>query len=129
MKRRRSGLLTFLLVAAVLLAVAGVILVSMYFYLRGSTELPTALPEEPWAAVEVEAISPPLALRTLAGEEEVDTVRAALSVGDLDSTYATLVFSSSLSDAERTAGPALHQRRTGGEGRRLPPAGALADRS
>lgn len=102
MRRRRSGLLTFLLVAAVLLAVVGVILVSVYFYLRGSTELPTALPQEPWAAVEVEAISPPLALRTLAGEEEVDTVRAALSVGDLDSAYATLVFSSSLSDAERT---------------------------
>jgi len=102
MRRRRSGLLTFLLVAAVLLAVVGVILVSMYFYLRRSTGLPTALPQEPWAAVEVEAISPPLALRTLAGEEEVDAVRAALSVGDLDSAYATLVFSPSLSDAERT---------------------------
>jgi len=101
MRRRRFTLLAFLLTSAVLLTLLGLILVGAYVYLTRQPELPQPVPQEPWAAVDVEAIAPPLALRTLAGEAEAATIQAALTVGDLDTAYATLVFSPSLSDAER----------------------------
>lgn len=101
MRRRRSTLTILLLAGAVLLALVGLTLVGVYvFYLRQPAP-PTAVVPGPWAVVEAEAINPPLALRTLAGEAPADTIKAVLSVGDLDTAYATLVFSPSLSDAER----------------------------
>ena len=101
MRRRRSSLLTFLLIGVVLLTLAGLILVSAYVYLTRRPDLPPPLPLGPWTTMDMEAIVPPLALRTLAGEPEAATVQATLSVGDLDTAYGTLAFSPSLSDAAR----------------------------
>jgi len=102
MRRRRSTLTILLLAAAVILALLGLILVSAYVFYSRRPALPTAMVQDPWAVLDADAISPPLALRPLAGEAPADTIKALLSVDDLDTAYATLVFSPSLSDAERT---------------------------
>ncbi len=101
MRRRRSTLTTLLLAAAAVLTLLGLILVSVYVVFSRRPALPTAVPREPWAVVDAETVNPPLALRPLAGEPPADTIKAALSIDDLDTAYATLVFSPALSDAQR----------------------------
>lgn len=101
MRRRPSPLLALLLISAVLLTIMGLILMGAYAYLTRRPELATVTPRETWPPVGAEEIVPPLALRTLAGEPETATIQAALSVGELDTAYATLLFSPSVGDAAR----------------------------
>jgi len=101
MGRVRVGLVTVLLIAVAVLAVVGVVLVGVYLFLAAQPQLTTTLPQGVWDSIESNELNPPLALRPLAGEAPADSLQAALSVGDLDSAYATLVLSPSLGDAER----------------------------
>ena len=111
MRRRRSTLLVLLLLGAVLLTILGLILVGAYVYLTWQPELAPVAPRESWPPMEAEAIVPALALRTLAGEPETATMQAALSVGELDTAYATVMFSPRVNDAARTGHLLLLARR------------------
>jgi len=99
---RRSNLFTVLVISAVLLVLAGIVLVGLYLYLRSQSGPSGGLSEQPWAVALEGELSAPLALRTLAGEEAAVSVQAALSVDDLDTAYATLSFNPSIGDAERS---------------------------
>jgi len=114
MRRKRSLLLTLLLAGTVLLTLLGFILVGAYLYLTRKPKPPLL---KPLAVVDVEALVPSLALRTLAGEPEWATLQAALGVGDLDAAYATVVFSPSLNEAARAGHLLLLAQRYSAAGR------------
>jgi hypothetical protein len=116
MRLRRTSLFTVLVVAAVLLVLAGIVLVSLYFHLRAQPGASGGESQDPWAVAVAGELSAPLALRTLAGEEADVSVVAALSVDDLDTAYATLVFNPSVNDAERSGHLLLLARRYSAEG-------------
>lgn len=57
--------------------------------------------QDPAAAIQPDEIAPDLALYPLAGASEWETIDAAISNGDLETAYATLVLGTDLSDAQR----------------------------
>jgi len=111
MRLGRISLFSVLQVVAIVLALAGAILIGTYLYLRRHPELPARQPQDVWSVVDVDAIYPPLALRPLAGEASIDSVQAALSIDDLDTAYAMLASTPAVSDEERIGHLLLLARR------------------
>jgi tetratricopeptide (TPR) repeat protein len=89
----------------ILLAVVGLLLVvviaSVVIYLLLQQQPQVAGWQDPIIAILPEEIAADLALYPLAGASELDTVDAAIDNGDLETAYATLVFGTDLSDAQR----------------------------
>lgn len=99
-KRTSKRLLVFLIIAVVLLTLAGVGLLAAYFYLsRQPAE--TIAWVNPVAAVNAEAVAPDIAVLTLAGEPDDRVVRAALSAGEVETAYATLAYALLIPDSLR----------------------------
>ena len=57
--------------------------------------------QDPVEAIDVEAISPDLALYPLAGASELETIDAAIANGDPATAYSAVVFSLDLSEEQR----------------------------
>jgi hypothetical protein len=90
----------------ILLAVAGLLLIlavasaAVYLVLQRSPSL-TVDWQDPIKAISPGELAQDLALYPLAGASELDTVDAALTNGDLETAYATLVFGLEMSDPQR----------------------------
>ncbi len=104
MKRLRSSrwFLVTLTAGVILFALAGVILLGAYIYLSRSSSAVAAGWVNPSAVVETQAVAPDLAVLTLAGENDERVIKAALDAGELETAYATLAYSTLLSDAVRS---------------------------
>lgn len=90
-----------LILAAVLLAAGGLILLGLYA--RLSRQMPADRGwVDPQRSVEVAAIAPDLAVLTLAGEPDDRIARAALDLGERETAYATLAYSVLLPDPTRS---------------------------
>ena len=113
MKRLRSSkrFLMALTAGVILLAVAGIVLLGAYFYTSRSSSATISNWVNPLAAVEVKAVAPDLAALTLAGETDERVIKAALDAGELETAYATLVYSALLPDAARSGQLLLLGRR------------------
>ena len=89
----------------ILLAVVGLVLVvtvaSVVIFVLLQNQPQTSGWLDPMIAILPEEVAADLALYPLAGAAELDTVDAAIDNGDLETAYATLVFSMELSDAQR----------------------------
>lgn len=96
----RGKLVWILSAAAALLLLVAVVAGVLYLVLR-QRERASAGWENPLAAIAPAEVAPDLALYPLAGASELETIDAALSSGELETAYATLVFSVDLSDAQR----------------------------
>ncbi len=103
MKRLRSFALpqSGLIIAVVLLAVAGLALLGTYFYLSRQVTAEVGW-VDPQASVAGNLIAPDLATLTLAGEGDDRIVRAALDAGERETAYATLAYSVLLPDTVRS---------------------------
>jgi hypothetical protein len=73
---------------------------------------------DPIALIEAKRIAPDLALLSLAGLEDREVVEIALEAGELESAYATLLFSTTLPDVERVGKLLLLARKYAGGGER-----------
>ena len=105
MNRLRSSnwLLIGLAAGMILLALAGVVLLVVYFSL---SRQPAAndVWTSPLAGVKAEAVAPDLAVLTLAGEADERIIRAALDADETETAYATLANSALLTDNLRSGG-------------------------
>jgi hypothetical protein len=99
--RSRRWTQTGLLVAVVLLAVAGLILLGTYFFLSRQTVADSGW-VSPLAGVQADAVAPDLAVLTLAGEPDDRIIRASLDAGERETAYATLAYSVLLPDNVRS---------------------------
>jgi hypothetical protein len=99
-QRKNNWLATFLVAGVILLVIAGLALLGSYFTLsrQPSAAAPVAKPIE---AVQGGAVAPDLAVLTLAGEDDGRIIGAARSAGELETAYATLAYSTLLSDSAR----------------------------
>jgi hypothetical protein len=105
MNRLRSSnwLLIGLAAGMILLALAGVALLIIYFALarQPAVNIPWT---NPLAGVKAEAVAPDLAVLTLAGEADERIIRAALDADETETAYATLANSALLTDNLRSGG-------------------------
>jgi hypothetical protein len=90
-----------LLIAVVILAVAGLVLLGTYFYLSRQTPAVTGW-ADPQAGIKASAIAPDIAVLTLAGEPDERIIRAALDAGERETANATLAYSVLLPDTVRS---------------------------
>lgn len=90
-----------LILAAVLLAVAGLILLGLYARLSSQAPADRGW-VNPQSSVQRGAIAPDLAVLTLAGESDDRIARAALDLGERETAYATISYSVQLADATRS---------------------------
>ncbi len=98
--RQRNWLLIALVVALIVALVIGVVAIAGYFVLtRPRSDQWTW--QSPTGAVDITRVRPDIAVITLTGDPPAPTVQEALAAGEPDSAYATLVFSTQLTDAER----------------------------
>ncbi len=105
MKRLRSSNWPLIGLAAgmIVLALAGVALLAVYFLL--SRQPAATVPwTNPRAGVVTEAVAPDLAALTLAGEPDDRVIRAALDAGETETAYATLANSMLMTDNLRSGG-------------------------
>jgi len=102
MRSRPVGLLTILIGLAASLAALGLTLLGVYFYAKARPQLSAPRSPDPWQRMNPRQISPALALRTLAGEDPVVTLRSAHSLGDLDTAQQLIALYPTLTDAERS---------------------------
>ena len=88
-KRTSKRLLIFLATAVVVLTLAGLGLLGMYFFL---SRQPVQAAEwvNPVTVIVTESVAPDIAVLTLAGEPDDRVVRAALDAGEVEAAYATL---------------------------------------
>ena len=105
MNRLRSSnwLLIGLAAGMILLALAGVVLLVVYFSLSRQPAVNDVW-TSPLAGVKAEAIAPDLAVLTLAGEADERIIRAALDADETETAYATLANSALLTDNLRSGG-------------------------
>jgi hypothetical protein len=105
MNRLRSSnwLLIGLAAGMILLALAGVALLVVYFSLARQPAASDGW-TDPLAGVKVEAIAPDLAVLTLAGEVDERIIRAAIDADETETAYATLTSSLLLTDNLRSGG-------------------------
>jgi hypothetical protein len=103
MNRLRSSnwLLIGLVAGMILLALAGVALLVIYFSLSREPAASDAW-ASPLAGVRAEAVAPDLAVLTLAGETDERIIRAALDADETETAYATLAHSMLLTDNLRS---------------------------
>jgi hypothetical protein len=105
MNRLRSSnwLLVGLAAGMILLALAGVALLVVYFSLGRQPAAQDGW-TNPLSGVKAEAIAPDLAVLTLAGEVDERVIRAALDADETETAYATLVNSLLMTDNLRSGG-------------------------
>ncbi len=101
MKQLRTSPQTGLIVAVVVLAVAGLALIGAYFYLSRQPAVADSGWVDPQALVRGSNIAPDLAVLTLAGEPDDRIIRASLDANERETAYATLAYSMLLPDAVR----------------------------
>ena len=89
-----------LLAAVVVLLLIAVVSLAIYFYLQQPRAMATGW-QDPIAAIVPGEITAGLALYPIYGASDLDTIDEAMAIGDLETAYATLVFSLDLSDAQR----------------------------
>lgn len=87
----------------IVLALAGVVLLAVYFSLSRQPAATDAW-MNPLAGVVTEAVAPDLAALTLAGEPDDRVIRAALDAGEIETAYATLANSMLMTDNLRSGG-------------------------
>lgn len=90
-----------LMIAVVLLAIAGLALLGTYFFLSRQATAEVGW-VDPQASIDSSLIAPDLAVLTLAGEGDDRIVRAALDAGERETAYATLAYSVLLPDTVRS---------------------------
>ncbi len=99
--RSFQGRWVWILLAAVVgLLLIAVVSVAIYFYLQQPRNVATGW-QDPIAAIVPGEITSGLALYPIYGASDLDTIDEAIVIGDLETAYATLVFSLDLSDAQR----------------------------
>lgn len=99
-RRQRNWLLIALVAALIVTLVVGAAAIAGYFLLsRPRGDQWTW--QSPTQAVDVTRVRPDIAVISLTGDPPAPTVQEALAAGEPDSAYATLVFSTQLTDAER----------------------------
>jgi hypothetical protein len=86
-----------ILVLLVLMIVVGLVSGGAYLYLRWRGPSPS---REPVAQLRPDRIEPALALATLAGATDLEVVNGALKQDQLETAYATILFSSELTHGE-----------------------------
>ena len=103
MKRVRSASWpqTGLVFAVALLAVAGLALLGVYFYLSRQTTVADSGWVNPQDLVRGSSVAPDLAALTLAGEPDDRIIRASLDANERETAYATLAYSMLLPDTQR----------------------------
>jgi tetratricopeptide (TPR) repeat protein len=100
MRSSQGRLVWILLAAVVVLLLVAVVSVAIYFFLQQPRAIATGW-QDPIAAIVPGEIAPGLALYPVYGASDLDTIDEAIAIGDLETAYATLVFSLDLSDAQR----------------------------
>ncbi len=90
-----------LILAVVVLAVAGVALLGAYFYLSRQSVADSGW-VDPQAGIKASAVAPDIAVLTLAGEPDDRIIRAALDAGERETANATLAYSVLLPDTVRS---------------------------
>jgi flagellar basal body-associated protein FliL len=90
-----------LIVAVVVLAVAGLALIGAYFYLSRQPASADSGWVNPQALTRASNIAPDLAVLTLAGEPDDRIIRASLDANERETAYATLAYSMLLPDTVR----------------------------
>lgn len=95
---KRTCLSWIILALIVLLVIGGLASAVGYLYLR--FVVPTS-PGYPVKELRADQIDPSLALSALAGEADLEVVNRAIEHQELETAYATLLFSTELSSAER----------------------------
>jgi hypothetical protein len=90
-----------LIIAVVLLAIAGLVLLGAYFFLSRQTPASVGW-VDPRAEVRMNAVAPDIAVLTLAGEPDDRIIRAALDAGERETAAATLAYSVLLPDTVRS---------------------------
>ena len=100
MRSRRSKWIWILLAAVALLLIVAVVFGLVYVVLQRQPATAGGW-QDPIAAIVADEIRPEWALYPLAGASEVETADVAIASSDLETAYATLVFSLELSDVQR----------------------------
>ena len=100
-KLKPNSLMVGLASAALILVVAGIVLLVAYFNLSRQS-VADATWANPLAETKVGAVAPDLAVLPLAGEEDERVIKAALTAGEVETAYAGLASSTWLSDASRS---------------------------
>ncbi len=100
MRSCQGRLIWILLAAAVVLLLVAVVAVGIFLVLQRQPST-TAVWSDPIAEIASPEIVPELALYPLAGASDLETIDVAMDNGDLETAYATLVFSTDLSDVQR----------------------------
>jgi tetratricopeptide (TPR) repeat protein len=95
---RQTRLMRAMLGLLVLLVIVGVASGGAYVYLRLSGSSNSSIPVEQLGSARVE---PSLALATLADVGDAEVVNTSLVQGELETAYATILFSTQLTDKER----------------------------
>jgi tetratricopeptide (TPR) repeat protein len=94
----RSCLSWGILGLLVLMVLTGALSGGAYLYLQWAGSSNTG---DPVAQLRLGQVEPALALASLAGVGDIDVVNRSLEGGELDTAYATILFSTQLSDRER----------------------------
>jgi tetratricopeptide (TPR) repeat protein len=110
---RRSCLSWVILGLLVLMVVSGAVSGGAYLYLRWVGSSHTG---DPIAQLRLDQVEPALALAALTGVGDVDVVNRSLEAGELDTAYATILFSTQLSDRERVGNLLMLGQRYGAVG-------------
>jgi hypothetical protein len=99
--KARRWVLIVLGTGALLLSIIGLVFVGAYaLTLQRQASLTPW--RDPTIVVQERSIAPDLALLSLSGVDDAEAVSQALFASELDSAYSVLVYSTSLSDSERT---------------------------
>jgi hypothetical protein len=115
MRLRRDRLVWILLAVVVFLVVVAAASGAIYLVLR-QQRTATVGWQDPVAAIVPDEIAPDLALYPLAGASELETIDAAITNVDLETAFATVVYSLDLSDVQRIGRLILLSRQYTGVG-------------
>lgn len=99
--RQRNWIIVLLILALVLVVVVGLASIAGYFVLRNQRSDRWTW-QDPLLAADASRVRPDIAMLLLAGESPVRVVQESLAAGEPDSAYAALVYSTGLSDSERS---------------------------
>lgn len=94
---RRTYLLRGVVGLLALFVIVGLVSGGAYLYLRATGN---STPDSPVKELRAERVQPSVALATLAGTGDLDVVNKALAEDQLETGYATTIFSTQLSDRE-----------------------------
>jgi hypothetical protein len=99
--RSSGNKLVWILLAVVIFLFLVAVVAVVLFLLMQSPPTVQASWQDPISQVRADEVLPDLALYPLAGALELETIDAAIANGDLETAYASLVFSLALTDAQR----------------------------